>query len=50
MIGDGRVYGVSLGGLMVAVDLLTGRRLWERQVASVDSLSGRQEGGCSSSP
>jgi outer membrane protein assembly factor BamB len=38
VIGDGRVYAVSLGGLMVAVDLPTGRRLWERQVASVDSL------------
>jgi outer membrane protein assembly factor BamB len=37
MIGDGRVYAISMGGLLVAVDLPTGRRLWERQVAGEDS-------------
>jgi len=37
VIGDGRVYAVSMGGLMVAVDLPSGRRLWEREVSSVDS-------------
>jgi outer membrane protein assembly factor BamB len=36
-VGDGRVYGISMGGLMVAVDLPTGRRLWEREVAGEDS-------------
>lgn len=38
VIADGRVYAVSMGGLMVSVDLPSGRRLWERQVASVDSV------------
>ena len=37
-VGDGRVYAISMGGLMVAVDLPTGRRLWEREVAGEDSL------------
>jgi outer membrane protein assembly factor BamB len=37
VVGDGRVYGISMGGLMVAVDLPTGRRLWEREVAGEDS-------------
>jgi outer membrane protein assembly factor BamB len=32
------VYAISMGGLMVAVDLPTGRRLWERQVAGEDSI------------
>jgi outer membrane protein assembly factor BamB len=36
-VGDGRVYAISMGGLMVAVDLPTGRRLWEREVAGEDS-------------
>jgi outer membrane protein assembly factor BamB len=37
VIADGRVYAISMGGLMVAVDLPTGRRLWERQVGGEDS-------------
>jgi outer membrane protein assembly factor BamB len=37
VVSDGRVYAISMGGLMVAVDLPTGRRLWEREVASEDS-------------
>jgi len=37
VVGDGRVYAISMGGLMVAVDLPTGRRLWEREVAGEDS-------------
>ena len=36
-IGDGRVYAMSLGGLTVAIDLPTGRRLWEREAAGEDS-------------
>jgi outer membrane protein assembly factor BamB len=38
VVSDGRVYAISMGGLMVAVDLPTGRRLWERQVSGEDSL------------
>jgi outer membrane protein assembly factor BamB len=37
VVGDGRVHAISMGGLMVAVDLPSGRRLWERQVAGEDS-------------
>jgi outer membrane protein assembly factor BamB len=31
------VYAISLGGLMLALDLRSGRRLWERDVASADT-------------
>ncbi|MDA8249962.1 MAG: PQQ-binding-like beta-propeller repeat protein [Rhodospirillales bacterium] len=34
VIVEGRVYAVGLGGLFVSIDLRSGRRLWERQVAS----------------
>ncbi len=34
VIADGQVFAVSLGGLMVALDLRSGRRVWERDVAS----------------
>lgn len=34
VIADGRVYAIGLGGLFVSLDLRTGRRLWEREVAS----------------
>jgi outer membrane protein assembly factor BamB len=37
VVADGRVYAISMGGLMVAIDLPTGRRLWEREVAGEDS-------------
>jgi outer membrane protein assembly factor BamB len=37
VIGDGKVYAISLGGLTVSVDLPTGRRLWEREAAGEDS-------------
>jgi outer membrane protein assembly factor BamB len=37
VIGDGKVYAISLGGLTVAIDLPTGRRLWEREAAGEDS-------------
>src|SRR5271165_1579864 len=36
-ISNGVVYAVSVGRLMVALDLHAGRRLWEREVASEDS-------------
>jgi outer membrane protein assembly factor BamB len=32
VIAQGRVFAISMGGLLVAIDLPTGRRLWERQV------------------
>lgn len=38
VVADGRVYAISVGGLLVANDLPTGRRLWEREVAGEDSL------------
>ncbi len=34
LIRDSVVYAVSVGGLMVAIDLPSGRRLWERAIAS----------------
>jgi len=37
VIDQGRVFGVGLGGLAAAIDLPSGRRLWERQVAGQDS-------------
>ncbi len=37
VVADGRVFAVGLGGLFVSLDLRTGRRLWEREVASVQT-------------
>jgi outer membrane protein assembly factor BamB len=37
VVGDGKVYAISLGGLVAAIDLPTGRRLWERSAAGEDS-------------
>lgn len=34
LIRNGIVYAVSVGGLMVAIDLPSGRRLWERGIGS----------------
>jgi outer membrane protein assembly factor BamB len=36
-ISNGRVVATGMGGLTLALDLPTGRRLWERSVASEDS-------------
>ena len=36
-IKDGRVYAIGLGGLMLALDLRSGRRLWERNVSSSET-------------
>ncbi len=36
VVTNGRVYAISMGGLMIANDLPTGRRLWERQVGGED--------------
>lgn len=34
VISNGQVFATGLGGLTIASDLLTGRRVWERRVAS----------------
>jgi outer membrane protein assembly factor BamB len=36
-IKDGTVYAIGYGGLMLAIDLRTGRRLWERDVGSSET-------------
>jgi outer membrane protein assembly factor BamB len=37
VIADQRVYVIGLGGLLVAIDLRAGRRLWEREVAGAQT-------------
>jgi len=37
VIQDGRVYALGLGGLMLSLDLRSGRRLWERDIASAET-------------
>jgi len=37
VVDGGRVYAIGMGGLLVGLDLPTGRRLWERDVAGEDS-------------
>ncbi len=36
-IAEGQVYAIGLGGLLLATDLRSGRRLWEREVSGQDS-------------
>jgi outer membrane protein assembly factor BamB len=36
-ISDGRVIAVGMGGLSIAVDLRSGRRLWEREVGGTEA-------------
>jgi outer membrane protein assembly factor BamB len=38
VISNGQVFVTGLGGLTIAADLLTGRRVWERRVASSNTL------------
>jgi outer membrane protein assembly factor BamB len=38
VISNGRVFAIGLGGLFLALDLRSGRRLWEREVAGEDSI------------
>jgi outer membrane protein assembly factor BamB len=33
VVDRGRVFAIDLGGLLIAIDLRSGRRLWEREVA-----------------
>jgi outer membrane protein assembly factor BamB len=37
VISGGRVYAIGLGQLMLAIDLRSGRRLWEREVGSTET-------------
>jgi outer membrane protein assembly factor BamB len=37
VIQNGQVFATGLGGLTIAADLLTGRRVWERRVASANT-------------
>jgi len=37
VIQDGRVFATGLGGLMLSLDLRSGRRLWERDIASAET-------------
>ncbi len=38
VISNGRVFAIGLGGLFLGLDLRSGRRLWEREVAGEDSI------------
>jgi outer membrane protein assembly factor BamB len=38
VISDGTAYVISVGQVLTAIDLRSGRRLWERQVAGKDGL------------
>ena len=37
VIDRGRVFAVSYGGLLVSIDLRSGRRIWDKEIASLDS-------------
>ena len=37
VISNGQIFATGLGGLTIAADLLTGRRVWERRVASANT-------------
>ena len=37
VVEAGRVYAIGLGGLMVSIDLRSGRRLWEREVGGTET-------------
>jgi outer membrane protein assembly factor BamB len=38
VISNGRVFAIGLGGLFLGLDLRSGRRLWEREVAGENSI------------
>src|SRR5690606_8605383 len=38
VIDRGRVFAVSYGGVMVALDLRTGRRIWDKDIGSLDGF------------
>ncbi len=37
VVDRGRVFALSHGGIMVAIDMRTGRRVWERQIGGLES-------------
>ena len=37
MIDNGRVYAIGQGGRMVAIELITGQRVWEINVAGIST-------------
>ncbi|MGL1446970.1 PQQ-binding-like beta-propeller repeat protein, partial [Vibrio parahaemolyticus] len=37
VIDDNRVYAIGQGGRMVALELLTGRRVWEENIAGIST-------------
>jgi outer membrane protein assembly factor BamB len=37
VIDQGQVFAIGLGGLMVAIDLRSGRRVWERDIGSAET-------------
>ena len=37
VLDRGRVFAIGVGGLLVALDLRTGRRLWEREVGGTET-------------
>ena len=37
VIDRGRVFAVSYGGLLASIDLRSGRRIWDKEIASLDS-------------
>lgn len=37
VVDQGRVYAIGAGGLLLAIDLRTGRRLWEREVGGTQT-------------
>lgn len=37
VLADGRVYAGGLGGLTISLDARSGRRLWEREIATADT-------------
>lgn len=38
VIADGTVYAISIGSILVALDLRSGRRIWEREVSGQNSM------------
>ncbi len=37
VIDRGRVFAVNYGGILVSIDLRSGRRIWDKEIASLDS-------------
>ena len=37
VIDRGRVFAISYGGLLASIDLRSGRRIWDKEIASLDS-------------